>query len=83
MKESTLDLSLNLDLSKPDDARIFIDKFKYVLSKSMDGNDATFVRTSSGKEIYISNLSDEEAVMVAHCLFDLIEEDQPPKSLMH
>lgn len=58
-----------LDISSPDDARIYI---KDLVKNEIP--DATWVQLDSGKFIVFSTMTDKEAVIAARALHDLVIE---------
>lgn len=56
-----------LDLSKPVDARYYIARFEIAGTPSRP----TFIETNTGKKIVFAEMTDEEACLAAHLLYDL------------
>lgn len=57
---------MQLDLTKAEDARTYV---LYFRTEVLPG--AKFVDTQCGRRIYFSEMTDEDAIDVAHMLYDL------------
>lgn len=60
----------SLDLSKPDEARIYISVITIRESKP------EYVDLTSGRRVWLNNMSDTDAVMIAHLFHEMIIEKE-------
>lgn len=56
----------DLDLTVPADCRWYIDHFQREIFK----NPIQFADLADGRRVYLSDMSDEDAVIIANCFYD-------------
>lgn len=63
-------MNINLDLSKPEDARAYIENFEIPGAATKP----SYIELNTGKRIEFATMTDEEACVAAHLLHDLVIE---------
>lgn len=79
MKPNPTQVLLELDLSKPKDCRTFIEHFQ----RHLFGESIQYVDLMGGRRIYLSQMSDEDAVTVANEFHWMAEQARFQKQGIH